>query len=54
MHGTNDRVRVILGLDGEMVIFKGDPTTKTTTWEFDSTQEADEARFFRIEGVREK
>ena len=35
-------------------VFKGDPTTKTTTWEFDSTQETDEARFFRIEGVRAK
>ena len=35
-------------------VFKGDPATKTTTWEFDSTQETDEARFFRIEGVRAK
>ena len=33
-------------------VFRGDPESKTTTWEFNSAQEADEARFFRIEGVR--
>ena len=33
-------------------VFKGDPATKTTTWEFDSTQEKDATRFFRVEGVR--